>query len=797
MNDVPLLNEVVFTHFHLFCGLGAAAKGFNKGTARVGNFRAKFRCVGGVDNDPAAVRDFGRLAKVPGTLLDMFDREQYRAFHGRDPDAGWREATPDDIRRAAGGEFPDVVFLSAPCKGFSGLLPESSSKTAKYQALNRLTLRGVWLMLEAFKDDLPKLIIFENVPRIMKRGRGLLDQIVALLRAYGYAVAETTHDCGEIGGLGQSRKRFLLVARHEAKVPPFLYQPEKKRLRGVGEILERLPLPGDARGGPLHRIPALQWKTWVRLAFVEAGSDWRSLNKLEVEQGVLRDFGILPVANWHDDILGVLPWNETSRTVTGNASATTGRFSVADPRSFSSLEGSGFLGVREWSEPSGTVTANGRPGSGNFSVADPRPPEGSLEYHQYGVRRWGEPSGSIINVKAPGQGTFSVADPRLEEKPRFTNVFRIVSWCEESPAIAVPGGPAGGLAVSDPRPAPRDDYKQTKYRVTSYEEAAGTVISASTTGNGAFAVADPNVDWGPETHPGKLKVKNWDENADAVTGARFGSGAGAVADPRPGYGEGAHQNILAVTDWDDRAKTVTGARHVARGALSVADPRPPHALQGGVHGVHGWDDSSGTVRGESLPSNGAFAVADPRPVGLNENRDHYKSGGHYGVTPWAEHSGAVPAFGKYDRGPWSVADPRGGEGGSSDRLPEASDRLIAVIRALDGTWHRPFTTLELAALQSLFDPDEEFQPIPDDKADYIRRWELSRFQLDGQSDSAWRERIGNAVPPDAAAAIAGVMGTTLLLAMTGQTFMLSSQPIWVRPVALALSIDQRGNVPVE
>lgn len=780
MNSNALLNEVVFTHFHLFCGLGAGARGFNKGTARVGNLRAKFRCIGGVDNDPAAIRDFTRLAGVPGTLLDMFDLEQYRSFHGRDPESDWTEATPDDIRRAAGFEFPDIVFLSAPCKGFSGLLPESSSKTAKYQALNRLTLRGVWLMLEAFKDDLPKLIIFENVPRIMKRGRGLLDQIVALLRAYGYAVAETTHDCGEIGGLGQSRKRFLLVARHEAKVPPFLYEPEKKRLRGVGEILEKLPLPGDPAGGPLHRVPALQWKTWVRLAFVEAGSDWRSLNRLNVEDGVLRDFGILPVSNWHDDVLGVLPWDGTSGTVTGNAGPTTGRFSVADPREFSEPH-NGAFGVNRFEDSTGAVTANGRPAAGNFSVADPRPPEGSLEYHQYGVRRWEDPSGSIINVKAPGQGTFSVSDPRLEGKPRFNNVYRIVPWGEESPAVAGPGGPAGGLAVADPRPAPRDDYKQTKYRVTAYEEAAGTVISASTTGNGAFAVADPNVDWGPDAHPGKLKVKDWEDSADAVTGARFGSGAGAVADHRPGYKESAHQNILSVADWEHRSKAVTGARHVAGGALSVADPRPPHDLQGGVHGVHGWDDSSGTVRGESLPSNGAFAVADPRPVGLNENRDHYKTGGHYGVTSWDDHSGAVPAFGKYDRGPWSVADPRGGEGEGADRLPEPNDRLVAVIRALDGTWHRPFTTLELAALQSLFDPDEL----------------EAGFTLDGQSDSAWRERIGNAVPPDAAAAIAGVMGTTLLLAMTGQTFMLSSQPIWVQPIAMALSVDQRGNIPHE
>ena len=41
------------------------------------------------------------------------------------------------------------------------------------------------------------------------------------------------------------------------------------------------------------------------------------------------------------------------------------------------------------------------------------------------------------------------------------------------------------------------------------------------------------------------------------------------------------------------------------------------------------------------------------------------------------------------------------------------------------------------------------------------------------------------------------MGTTLLLAMTGQTFMLSNQPIWVQPIAIALSVDQRGNIPNE
>jgi hypothetical protein len=96
---------------------------------------------------------------------------------------------------------------------------------------------------------------------------------------------------------------------------------------------------------------------------------------------------------------------------------------------------------------------------------------------------------------------------------------------------------------------------------------------------------------------------------------------------------------------------------------------------------------------------------------------------------------------------------------------------VAIIQSLDGIWHRPFTTLELAALQSLVDPEEH-------------------LELDGASDAGWRERIGNSVPPDAATAIANTMAKTLLLAWSGESFMLSSIPIWVRQTAIGLSVHQ-------
>ncbi len=395
-------------HFHLFCGLGGGARGFNRGNARVGTMQAAFRCIGGIDNSAAAIRDFGRLAGVPGTVLDLFDADQYEAFHGRPPPADWRAATPLDVQQAAGGERPHIVFLSAPCKGFSGLLSETLSKTSKYQALNRLTLRGIWLTLEAWQDDPPELMVFENVPRIARRGRALLDQIGALLRHYGYATAETTHDCGELGNLAQTRRRFLLVARHRAKVPPFLYEPPKRPLRAVGEVLDKLPLPGDIeRAGPMHRLPLLQWQTWVRLAFVEAGSDWRSLSRLTVADGHLTDFRIVPDNPWHNGALGVTPWTE----------------------------------------PAGTITANGRPGAGEFSVADPRRAEGVAAFGQYGVAEWGETAQTVTGKAAVGAGTFSVADPRHGGPEKFSNVYRVVEWDKHAAAVTS----SRDIAVADPR----------------------------------------------------------------------------------------------------------------------------------------------------------------------------------------------------------------------------------------------------------------------------------------------------------------------------------------------------------
>ena len=448
-----MLNEI--THFHLFCGIGGGALGFQQSSPRIPGTQAKYRCLGGIDNDASAVRDFSRLVGVDGSCSDLFSREQYVAWHGRQPPPDWREATSEDIRRAAGNERPNVVFTSPPCKGYSGLLPEASSKTPKYQAMNGLAMRGVWLAMEAWADDPPEFFILENVPRIATRGRHLLDQIGAILRHYGYAVNETVHDCGELGGLAQSRKRFLLVARHQDKVPPYLHTPRKMPLRSVGSVLESLPVPLGEQANPMHRLPRLSWATWVRLALIPPGGDWRSLRDLRVENGVLADFAIH--ASYQDGVLGVRQWDGPTGTVTGRSQPTNGAFAIADPRVWSGQEGKtsyktgGHFGITPWGEPAGAVSGSACHDNGPWSIADPRVHLGDKSHGQYGVATMDQPSHAVTGAATHRNGWWTIADPRAQMTGDYGQ-YGILRWDQSTGAVSSQSAPGGGrYSVADPR----------------------------------------------------------------------------------------------------------------------------------------------------------------------------------------------------------------------------------------------------------------------------------------------------------------------------------------------------------
>jgi site-specific DNA-cytosine methylase len=359
---------------HMCCGIGAAAYGMQQSIGEYKGAVGRFRTLVGIDNDPLAVQDFRMITGAPAVQMDLFSLQDYIDFHGCRPPEDWREVTPEDIFEAAGREYPDTGFISAPCKGLSGLLPAAMAKSKKYQALNNLTVRCVRLTLEAFEFDPIGIFLFENVPRIRTRGAKLLEEIRQLYKYHGYEVVakqDEIHDCGELGGLGQHRNRFLLATRHPDKVPAFIYKPPKLPLKAIGDVIGPMLLPDDPAAGPMHRMPRLQWKTWVRLALIPAGGDWRDLQNINPEQYRIEHM----------------------------------------PR------GGGSFGVQDWDQPSGTVTGNMRPGGSTASaIPDPRMTLKCDSTHKaiYRVSQYDEPASTVTGAHRPNNGAIVIPDPRLQ-----------------------------------------------------------------------------------------------------------------------------------------------------------------------------------------------------------------------------------------------------------------------------------------------------------------------------------------------------------------------------------------------
>lgn len=137
-----------FKILHILSGLGGAALGFQQATTEWRGIRGRFRTIGGIDCDEEACEDFENLTGARAIQMDLFTRSDYMAYHGKEPPPRWKEVIPWDLREAV-RETPDVIFLSPPCKGFSSLLPQKAAASEKYQALNHLVTRGLFLVMEA------------------------------------------------------------------------------------------------------------------------------------------------------------------------------------------------------------------------------------------------------------------------------------------------------------------------------------------------------------------------------------------------------------------------------------------------------------------------------------------------------------------------------------------------------------------------------------------------------------------------------------------------------------------------
>ena len=525
----------------------------------------------------------------------------------------------------------------------------------------------------------------------------MLGRVKKALRAAGYVMHDGYHCAGELGGLAQRRRRWLMVARHAATIPPLLYQPTRKRVRGCGEVIGPLPMPGDPRGGAMHALPKISWLNWVRLALIPAGGDWRDL------PGVLEDGQKRREKFKRHEVCA---WDKPCGTVGGSGSNGVENIadaraqihfppvgpSVADPLPFalapSKNRHDAKYAVGDWKKPAKTVTGATRPGSGSLAVNDPRPGQfGNVDR----VTEWHEPVGTITRSPAPSSGAAAVADPRVPKS--FKDGYGVLDW----------------------------------------EEPAGTVTGSAAPTRGRFSVPDPrSAKW----FNGFLGVVAWGEPARTVTGKHA---SGIIADPRVSVTPTAppFDAAYGVLAWSDPARTVAAGSQVGQGAYAVGDPRLTCAPRAGAYGVLDWREAAKTITGAARLDNGTFAIADtriPDPVPICIVRDVKKA-------------------------------PIGG---------------VPVILAEDGTWHRPLTTLELAALQG-FPTEVDGKPL----------------KLSGENSTEWRRRIGNAVPPPAAKAIAERMLVNLLAASAGAFMLDGTGAVWVAPKRTRGRPEERARVQVK
>jgi site-specific DNA-cytosine methylase len=611
--------SIVFRVFCPFGGCGGGALGFQHSLSQLFGIKARFELVGGVDVVPRLCRDFEYLTGVAEVCADI------------------AKMTPEELRAACGGEAPDIIFGSPPCKGSSKLLPNRRSREAKYQMMNELALVLYRLVRAAFPDRPPPLFLYENVPNITYRARPMLEELRRMMVEDDYAIQDGYHQCRKVGNLAQNRERWFMVGRHKAQVPFFLYRPEDKPGLVCGDVLGPLPLPGDPAGGAMHEEPNIHLINLLRLWAIRAGRDHRDLRR---DQSVSRRtlFRRLPVADWtlpSETVTGhggsglygvqdprggielgygarlpyhhvdhVTPWTGIAGTVTHSPAPSSGGGAVADPRVLVPLvleDGAprfnGALGVLSLSAVVASVTAEAYPTTGTFSVADPRPIDLSPEQGawfggSFGVLPMNSVAASVTARACPSTGMFSIADPRPIDLDRhlgahaFNHIDKVGVWTMPTCAVTTARRPGGGaLSVADPRPV--DLVRQVAFhhvdRVVHWYGVTGTVTAASGPGRGAVSAADPRIDLvrGVHRHKNVDRVTAWAEPTGTIIGAAAPSGgAPAVAQPFVPVdlvpqrdNPRPHDNKYLVVAWNGPAKTITTSDRVGSGAASIADPR--------------------------------------------------------------------------------------------------------------------------------------------------------------------------------------------------------------------------------
>jgi DNA (cytosine-5)-methyltransferase 1 len=269
----------------LFSGCGGLTLGLTQ---------AGFRVVGAVENDPLAV-------------------ETYKVNHKRV--VIWEQ----DIRKLAAAEVMrrlkiergqlDLLAGCPPCQGFSTMTTLNGRIGQDRQ--NDL----VFEFLRFVRVFRPKAVMLENVPKLAKNRR--FKKLRLDLKNLGYEINYSVLNAANYG-VPQRRRRLILVAGHQAKIPfgqPF-YRP-----RTVKEAFKKLG-KRRAKCDPLHNLPEQRSDKVKRLICQiphNGGSRMHLGEKCQLDCHQKCD--------GFKDVYGRMAWNEVSPTITGGCfNPSKGRF---------------------------------------------------------------------------------------------------------------------------------------------------------------------------------------------------------------------------------------------------------------------------------------------------------------------------------------------------------------------------------------------------------------------------------------------------------------------------------------
>lgn len=362
-----------------------------------------------------------------------------------------------------------------------------------------------------------------------------------------------------------------------------------------------------------------------------------------------------------------------------------------------------------------------------------------------------------------------------QHRDRFLLMARNMERC---PAFLRRPPPRRVRAVGEvllPLPSPVADHGDPMHKLPLLSAMNWLRLAAIPAGKDWRALPEEiRLTWDREAHGGRpdsFGVMTPTAPSPTVRGRQeVQTSRASIADPRLAPRAGRFKGKLQVSPATAPSNTITGtSAQPSLGACAVlADPRLGCEPRNGAYGVQDAGEAAPAVLGHGSHDNSVGSLADPRLA-------HKPRRGSLGVMAEGAPAPTVRARHEARQAPAAVVDSRGWPIPTHEMVREADGALVLhgppidledkrpcllVIRALDGTWHRPITRREAFTLQS--------GPL-----DFV----IEGPRTSSKAQAGVQEWIGNMIPVDAAEAI----GLELIEALASSTpaTLLRGPDVWV------------------